>query len=214
MDGGLHLEGVDHAGEDDIHLVQLFPAEQLQHGLRHVPGPAHVGVLGSVEELDINGNAVLHEVGASHLAHHKQAGVGRLAQLLLRQLENVVVVGTGQALVSGDDNVADLPLLRRNVGPLIKEDMVDLRGVVENVRDGGADFLKVGLHIGQLLAGFLKIRGRDEEHGIGDLQSLLHAFDVGTDFLYACHVALTRFLASSSTPRMVSMAGPLRFPVD
>ena len=91
--------------------------------------------------------------------------------------------------------------------------MADLGGVVENVGDGGLDLLKVGLHIGELLPGLLKIGGGDEIHGVGDLQGLLHAFDVGADLFYACHVALTRFLALSSTERMVSMAGPLRFPV-
>ena len=73
MGGGLHLEGAHHFGKEDIHLVQLAVQIEVQHQLCHIPGPAHVGVLGRVEKLHVDGDAVLQEVGAAHLPHHKEA---------------------------------------------------------------------------------------------------------------------------------------------
>ena len=63
-----------------------------------------------------------------------------------------MVVGPRQPFVAGDDDEARLPFVGRDTGALIEKAVVDLRGVVEDIGDGGLDLAEIGLHIGELPA--------------------------------------------------------------
>lgn len=121
---GLHIQGVDHLGIDDIHLVQLTADKQLRHLLRNIPCPVHIRVLGRVLKVYVDGNVLGLKIPAAHFAHHKEfvmvlvlSGVSGL----LGDLDHIVVVGTGHALVGGDHNIAFFSILRRQIGPLVKK---------------------------------------------------------------------------------------------
>ena len=46
---------------------------------------------------------------------------------LLGDLDHIVVVGTGHALVGGDHNIAFFSILRRQIGPLVKKAVTSIR---------------------------------------------------------------------------------------
>ena len=114
-----------------------------------------------------------------------------LGQPLLRQAEDVVVVGPGQPFVPGDDHIAHLALLQ--ILALVKEPVLGLGGVVEDVGDGLIDLGKEGGHSVQLLPRLAQFGGGDQVHGVGDFQGLLHTVNACADLLHACHQPFTCF---------------------
>jgi hypothetical protein len=133
------------------------------------------------------------KIVAAHLANQKQGGVLLPGQVALCQFQNIVVVSAGQALVSRNHHKACFPLF---LGLFMALDIPVLQvwGVAENIQDGLCQPVKIGLHLGELLAGLLHLCRRNKVHGVGDLQGLFHTPHAGADLRYACHVALTRFL--------------------
>ena len=180
-------------GEHQVNLIQGAPLVQVHQRVADVLGAVQGGVLGGVHKLRVNGDVLLLKVVAAHLADEEQRGILLAGQVALRQLQHVVVVGAGQALVPCDDHKAGLALL---LGLVVALDVavLQLGGVAENIQDGFGQPVKIGLHFLQLLAGLFHLGGGDQIHGVGDFQRLLDAPHPAADLGYACHVALTCFL--------------------
>ena len=109
--------------------------------------------------------------------------------MLFGQTQHIVIVRTGQSLVARDNDVAGLAAL--DLGPLVEINMLDFRGMVQNIGNRGADLEKIRLYIVQLLPCLAQLGGRDQIHRVCDLERLLHTVNAGADLLYACHAALT-----------------------
>ena len=187
-DLGFHRHGADHLGVDHVDLIQMSFAEQLDECLANLPGTVNRGVLCGVHELAVHRHAPMMEIVAACLPDQKQRGVALVLEAFVHQPQHVVVVSTCQPLIAGDD---DVPHLVGPTGPGVEVDMLHALGAVQNVRDRPGDLLEVRLHVVELTASLAQFGGGDQVHSVGDLQGLLHTVDVGADFLYAFHVALT-----------------------
>src|SRR6185503_9677678 len=107
--------------------------------------------------------------------------------------EQVHVQAAAQATVRRDEDVADALDLRA----LLQERMLVVWIGLCEVADHRADLLGVRARRGHALLRLAHLARGHHLHGLGDLLSVLHTLDLGTDFLGAWHVMNSPFGASS-----------------
>ena len=137
----------------------------------------------------LNGNPPLVEEPPPVLPHHEELGVRVPLQKALGLPDGVLVIGSGQTLVGGDEQTAVGPLQGRVAAHGVEKAAVHVVGRVENPADLPPEGLEVGPGLVQLLPGPAELRGGDEVHGVGDFPGLPHTLNVGLDLLGPRHVS-------------------------
>ncbi len=161
------LVGVDHdldAADQVLDARMLADVLHRRHDVAAMAAEERLRLASDQTELDLHARVVM----ALHVRHQRA--------------EEVDVEPAAQPLVGGDHHVADAldaPLLH------VHRAVFGVR--VGEMADHLPDPVRVGPALRHALLGAAHLRGRHHLHGAGDLLRVLHALDLGADFLADCH---------------------------
>ena len=183
-----HRRRIYHTGINDMDLVQVPIQIQSDHFFCNDPCPVSGWFLYRIAESGVHIHMLLGKISSSHFSQHKKLCMRIFCNLLLSQLENIVVISSGQTFICGYYNIADLSFLRLYLRPLIEIFMLDIRHMTEDTADGRLKGIEIRLSICQYLLCLLHFRRRNHIHGIGDLHRILNTFNTALNFFCACHL--------------------------
>ena len=121
------------------------------------------------------------------LADHEELGLRVLLQQTVGFLQHVLVVGSGQSLVSGDDQKAIGSVRRKLSLVRVQIPALHMAGGAEDPLDLRLQRLKIRAGLIPFLLGLAQLGRRDQVHGVSDLPGLLDAVHPDADLTGAWH---------------------------